>query len=240
MYICAWQAPALAPDRLTSSRMIDASAIPSPAPPYCSGMRAERKPASVRARTNSAGYARSASSFRQYGSGNRSQISRTPRRRLSWSSSRSVTLKWRCDLSTATAAIAAIAAPAPAVGHSANAFEVNLVLGTLPAWTAGHDHHVSRTKRAGRDPLPLKPAGVCPLGLVLLLSSQRVGDTEDDDGVGSLVLEFVDGALKRDGLAFVVKGREGMMRRDGDACDDRPRSRGPAEYVSHAPPMPEA
>ena len=37
MYICAWQAPALPPLRLTSSRMIDASVTPRPEPPYSSG-----------------------------------------------------------------------------------------------------------------------------------------------------------------------------------------------------------
>ena len=42
MYICAWHAAALPPERLTSSRMIAASVMPSPEPPYCSGIRAAR------------------------------------------------------------------------------------------------------------------------------------------------------------------------------------------------------
>jgi hypothetical protein len=49
MYICAWQAPELPPERLTSSRMTDASVTPSPEPPYASGIRAARYPAPVRA-----------------------------------------------------------------------------------------------------------------------------------------------------------------------------------------------
>ena len=42
VYICAWHASALPPLRLISSRMIDASVTPSPAPPYCSGISAAR------------------------------------------------------------------------------------------------------------------------------------------------------------------------------------------------------
>ena len=42
VYICAWHAPAFAPLRLISSRMIDASATPRPEPPYSSGMSAAR------------------------------------------------------------------------------------------------------------------------------------------------------------------------------------------------------
>ena len=42
MYICAWQAAEFPPERLTSSRMIDASRIPSPEPPYSSGISAAR------------------------------------------------------------------------------------------------------------------------------------------------------------------------------------------------------
>ena len=45
MYICAWQAPALPPARLTSSRITDASPSPSPAPPYSSGISAASQPA---------------------------------------------------------------------------------------------------------------------------------------------------------------------------------------------------
>jgi hypothetical protein len=55
MYIWAWHAAALAPERLISSRMIDAWAIPSPAPPYWGGISAASQPASVRASTNSCG-----------------------------------------------------------------------------------------------------------------------------------------------------------------------------------------
>ena len=40
MYICAWQAPALPPWRLISSRISAASLMPSPAPPYSSGISA--------------------------------------------------------------------------------------------------------------------------------------------------------------------------------------------------------
>ena len=59
MYICAWQAPGVAARlRLISSRMIDASAMPRPAPPYSSGMSAARYPASVSALTNASGYSR--------------------------------------------------------------------------------------------------------------------------------------------------------------------------------------
>ena len=37
VYICAWQAPALPPLRLISSRMIEASVTPRPEPPYVLG-----------------------------------------------------------------------------------------------------------------------------------------------------------------------------------------------------------
>ena len=44
MYICAWQAPELAPERLISSRMTDASVSVSPPPPYSSGISAASQP----------------------------------------------------------------------------------------------------------------------------------------------------------------------------------------------------
>jgi hypothetical protein len=55
VYICAWQAAELAPERLISSMITAASAMPSPEPPYCSGMRQARKPLSVSSFTNSTG-----------------------------------------------------------------------------------------------------------------------------------------------------------------------------------------
>ena len=61
MYICAWQAPELAPERLISSRITEASVTPSPPPPYSAGISAASHPASVSARTNSSGYARGGS-----------------------------------------------------------------------------------------------------------------------------------------------------------------------------------
>ncbi len=54
-YICAWQAPGLPPDALISSRIVLAAPIPSPDPPYCSGISAASQPCSVSARTNSVG-----------------------------------------------------------------------------------------------------------------------------------------------------------------------------------------
>ena len=65
VYICAWQAAELAPERLISSRMTLASRMPSPIPPYSSGIRHARYPASVSASTNSCGYARASSEARQ-------------------------------------------------------------------------------------------------------------------------------------------------------------------------------
>jgi hypothetical protein len=55
LYICPWQAPALPPQRLISSMMTDASARPSPLPPYASGISAASQPASVSASTNASG-----------------------------------------------------------------------------------------------------------------------------------------------------------------------------------------
>ena len=51
MYICAWQAPELAPDRLISSRITDASVTPSPPPPYSVGNQ-RGKPARVSERAH--------------------------------------------------------------------------------------------------------------------------------------------------------------------------------------------
>ena len=55
MYIWAWQAPALQPWWLISSRMIAASDSLRPPPPYCSGISAPSQPSSDRRRTNSVG-----------------------------------------------------------------------------------------------------------------------------------------------------------------------------------------
>ncbi len=55
MYICAWQAPEFAPDRLISSRMTEASVTLRPPPPYRSGMSAASQPASVSALTKASG-----------------------------------------------------------------------------------------------------------------------------------------------------------------------------------------
>ena len=55
MYICAWHAPELAPERLISSRMTEASVTLRPPPPYCSGISAASQPASVSALTNASG-----------------------------------------------------------------------------------------------------------------------------------------------------------------------------------------
>ena len=69
MYIWAWQAAALPPERLTSSRITLASRTVSPEPPYCSGMSAASQPASVSSCTKCSGYSSSLSSLRQYSSG---------------------------------------------------------------------------------------------------------------------------------------------------------------------------
>ena len=55
IYICAWHAPEFPPERFTSSRITDASVMPSPPPPYSVGMSAASQPASVSAFTNSVG-----------------------------------------------------------------------------------------------------------------------------------------------------------------------------------------
>ena len=85
MYICAWQAPPLQPACWTSSRMAAAADSDRPEPPYSSGIRAERKPASVSAATNAAGYSLSRSIFRQYSPGNCSHRRRTDSRISTWS-----------------------------------------------------------------------------------------------------------------------------------------------------------
>ena len=66
MYICAWQAPELAPDRLISSRITDASVTLSPPPPYSTGISAASHPASPSALTNASGYSARSSTVRQY------------------------------------------------------------------------------------------------------------------------------------------------------------------------------
>ena len=55
LYICPWHAPALPPARLISSMITDASASPSPEPPYCAGIIAASHPALVSAWTKSSG-----------------------------------------------------------------------------------------------------------------------------------------------------------------------------------------
>ncbi len=55
MYICAWPAAALPPERLISSRISPPSVTPRPMPPYSSGIIAARKPPSVSASMNSSG-----------------------------------------------------------------------------------------------------------------------------------------------------------------------------------------
>src|SRR6266508_6116124 len=79
-YICAWQAAALPPCRWISSSTTLASAIPSPEPPYASGMSAASQPALVSASTNSLGYRRRRSWSRQYASPARAQMSRIAER----------------------------------------------------------------------------------------------------------------------------------------------------------------
>ncbi len=54
-YIWPCTAPAKAPERLISSRMMDASVTDSPEPPYSSGISAASQPASVRALTKASG-----------------------------------------------------------------------------------------------------------------------------------------------------------------------------------------
>ena len=56
VYICAWQAAALPPEALISSRMTLAAVRERPRPPCSSGMSAASHPCSVRAATNSSGY----------------------------------------------------------------------------------------------------------------------------------------------------------------------------------------
>jgi hypothetical protein len=85
MYICAWQAPALPPERLISSRMTAPSMIPRPPPPYSSGISTPRKPACVSSFTKASGYSRLLSSSRQYSAGYFLQSSPT------------AALSWRCS-----------------------------------------------------------------------------------------------------------------------------------------------
>ena len=55
MYICAWHAAPLQPSSWIVSRIAAAAVMPSPEPPYSSGISTERYPASVSAVTNSVG-----------------------------------------------------------------------------------------------------------------------------------------------------------------------------------------
>src|SRR5207247_87967 len=75
-----WQTAELPPDRLISSKMMLASVIPSPAPPYSSGIKAARYPLPVRASTNSFGYFSCLSTSCQYVSGKSWQSLRTSSR----------------------------------------------------------------------------------------------------------------------------------------------------------------
>src|SRR6202020_2092300 len=63
----------LQPSRGISSRIADAAASGSPAPPHSWGISAARYPASVSAATNSTGYSLVRSSARQYYPRNRAQ-----------------------------------------------------------------------------------------------------------------------------------------------------------------------
>lgn len=65
MYIWAWQAAELPPLWLISSRMMLASEMLRPAPPYSSGISAASQPASVSVCTNAVGYACCSSTSRQ-------------------------------------------------------------------------------------------------------------------------------------------------------------------------------
>ena len=55
VYIWAWQAPPLHPDRWISSSTAVAAPRPRPEPPKASGISTDRKPASVRAWTKAVG-----------------------------------------------------------------------------------------------------------------------------------------------------------------------------------------
>ena len=55
VYICAWQAAPLQPERWISSRIAVAAPSPRPEPPYSSGIRTERKPSSRQRSTNACG-----------------------------------------------------------------------------------------------------------------------------------------------------------------------------------------
>src|SRR5690606_17048122 len=88
LYIWPCTVPELPPQRLTSSRMIEASARPRPDPPYSSGIIADSQPASVNAATNSSGKPLASSILRQYSAGNSAQRARTPSRMALYSSFR--------------------------------------------------------------------------------------------------------------------------------------------------------
>ena len=55
VYICAWHAAPLPPLLCISSRIAAAAVMPSPLPPYSSGIKTASIPASVSARTKSVG-----------------------------------------------------------------------------------------------------------------------------------------------------------------------------------------
>ena len=102
-YICAWQAAALPPERLTSSSTTLAWPMPSPPPPYSSGISAASQPPAVSAATNSCGYA-SGSRPRQYSTPKPSQSERTASRISSISGSGSKLTRARARPSRGRAA----------------------------------------------------------------------------------------------------------------------------------------
>ena len=55
LYICPCTAPALPPERLISSMMMEASVSPSPDPPNSSGTSAASQPPSVKALAKASG-----------------------------------------------------------------------------------------------------------------------------------------------------------------------------------------
>src|SRR5690606_30569558 len=88
LYICPCTVPELPPQRLTSSKMIDASARPRPDPPYSSGIIADSHPAWVSAVTNSSGKPLASSRLRQYSPSHSAHRARTPSRMALYSSFR--------------------------------------------------------------------------------------------------------------------------------------------------------
>ena len=85
MYICAWQAPELAPERLISSRMTEASVTLRPPPPYSLGNQ-RGQPAGLGQRLDEClGILGALVDACQYSLPNRAHSSRTARR-YSWKS----------------------------------------------------------------------------------------------------------------------------------------------------------